>query len=69
MYYIKIIAVFLFGYLVVSCSNNEKDIANNTIAEKIELKNEVSNPVIEAFIDRMIREEHFKGVVMAVANN
>ena len=69
MYYIKLIRFFVFVSLIFSCNNKEKDIVDKVNTGKIELKNEVSNPAIETFIDNMIVEEHFKGVVLAAKNN
>jgi D-alanyl-D-alanine carboxypeptidase len=69
MNYIKVFGVFLFVSLISSCNNKEKAVENNKDAEKIELNNEVTNPTIEVFINKVINEEHFKGVVLAAVND
>jgi hypothetical protein len=57
----------LFVSLISSCNNKEKAVENNKDAEKIELNNEVTNPTIEVFINKVINQEHFKGVVLATS--
>ena len=69
MNYIKVIGVFLLVSLISTCNNKEKTVVNSKGAEKIELNNEVTSPAIEAFINKMISEEHFKGVVLAAVND
>ena len=69
MKYIKIIRIFLFVFLFSSCKNQEKETTNANISEKIEINVEVTNPPIEAFINKMIREEHFKGIILATKDN
>lgn len=69
MNYIKAISIFLFVSLITSCNNKEKKVVNNEGAEKTELNKEVTNPAIEAFINKMVNDEHFKGVVLAAVNN
>ena len=69
MKYIKIISIFLFVFLFSSCKNQEKETTNANISEKIEINVEVTNPPIEAFINKMIREEHFKGIILATKDN
>jgi CubicO group peptidase (beta-lactamase class C family) len=69
MNYINAIGIFLLIALVSSCKNNEKEVLNKNSSEKIEAIEEVTNPRIEGFINKMIDEEHFKGVVLAAVNN
>jgi CubicO group peptidase (beta-lactamase class C family) len=69
MNYIKAISIFLFVSLISSCNHKEKEVVKNNSAEKIEFNKEVTNPAIEAFINKMINEEHFKGVILAAVNN
>lgn len=69
MNYIKAIGIFLFVSLITSCDKKEKSAINNESVDKVELNKEVKNPAIEAFINKMISEEHFKGVVLAAVND
>ena len=69
MNYIKAIGFFLFVFLFTSCNNQERTVVTDGKVEKMELDQEVTNPAIEAFIRKMISEEHFKGVVLAAVNN
>ncbi|MDO6602497.1 serine hydrolase domain-containing protein [Arenibacter palladensis] len=66
---IKVIGIILFVSLITSCKNKEKTVVNNESSEKPELHKEVTNSAIEAFIEKMINEEHFKGVVLVTKKN
>jgi D-alanyl-D-alanine carboxypeptidase len=69
MKYIKAISIFLFVFLISSCKNKEKEVVNENSSVKIEINKEVTNPTLEAFINKMISEEHFKGIILAAVNN
>lgn len=68
MKHIKVINIVCFALLLCSCKNNENKTADKTLSENIESA-DIIEPAIESFIKKMIDEEHFIGVVMAVSNN
>lgn len=69
MKYRKAIGIIIWVSLISSCYDKEKKVVLSDNAEKTELNKEVTNPEIEAFIAKMVNEEHFKGVVLAAVNN
>ena len=68
MKYIKVISIILFAFLLGSCKNEENETAVKTVSKNNEVAEEMTNPAIESFINKNVDEEHFIGVVLAVAN-
>lgn len=69
MNYIKAIGIFLFVSLITSCNDKVTIAENRGGPEKVEINKELTDSAIEAFINEMIKKEHFKGVVLTAADN
>jgi CubicO group peptidase (beta-lactamase class C family) len=69
MKYLKIIILISFTIIICSCKNNGNNGEDKAISENTNTIEEITKPDIETFMKKMINEEHFIGVVMAVSNN
>jgi PBP1b-binding outer membrane lipoprotein LpoB len=61
MKFIKSIVIILLAFLNSSCVDKKKEAVNENSIEILVVIEEVSNPAVEAFLNKMINEEHFMG--------